>query len=509
VQTRDLVLNHSEEIVRCPSWPQSNLLISIYREEIDRSVNVAWLLVSCLVLIASYTLRHIEKAIRPLQLPPIVSARERKRQETTAFMSEDPKLISGVESDIVEYPFLDATCQTEPQAVLRQIAPPERPIRKIRLTSGTVAWILTDAQLGRTVLSDSRFSKRRLNRDENSANDGSHFIFGHMLCLDPPEQTRLRALISNAFARHRIAERSQEIHVTCDRLIAALRGVDEAEIVSGYARPLSLATISSIVGIPLEDQPRIRHWSDRLVIADFEDPSMFPRIAEEMCSYFEKLFQRARRVPSESIFSSMSEATENGAMTKEEMFAMAFLLLNAGYETSANLIASGILALLRDPSQWSPICQNPSLTTRGLEELLRIESPLQMTTPRFSTVDISIAGERISAGDMVFVALGAANRGASQFSEPDKLDIFRENASQHLSFGYGPHYCVGAHLARLECEIAIGRFAQNFPNARYDETKGTPVWNRGFVMRGLSKLHLLLGEPSGQITLDPSKRKGK
>jgi cytochrome P450 len=413
-------------------------------------------------------------------------------------MSEDSELISGVDSDIVEYPFVDATCQTEPQAVLRQIAPPERPIRKIRLPSGTVAWVLTDPRLGRTVLSDSRFSKRRLTRDKNSTNDGVHFIFRHMLCLDPPEQTRLRALVSKAFARHRVAERRQEVHVTCDRLIAALRGVDEAEIVSGYARSLSLATISSIIGIPLEDQPQIQHWSERLVIADFEDPSMFPRIAAEMCSYFEKLFQRTRRVPSASIFSSMSEAIENGAMTKEEMFSMTFLLLNAGYETSANLIASGILTLLRDRSQWSEICQNPSLATRSLEELLRIESPLQMTSPRFSTVDIAIAGERIRAGDMLFVALGAANRDASEFFEPDKLDIFRKNASQHLSFGYGPHYCIGAHLARLECEIAIGRFSQNFPNARYDEAKGSPVWDRGFVMRGLSALHLLLGEPSEQ-----------
>jgi cytochrome P450 len=171
---------------------------------------------------------------------------------------------------------------------------------------------------------------------------------------------------------------------------------------------------------------------------------------------------------------------------------MIFLLLNAGYETSANLTSSGVLALLNDPVQWMALLADPSLAARGVEELLRFESPLQMSTPRFAAEDIVLEGQTIAAGDMVFVGLGEANRDVSHFPDPDRLDLRRENASQHMAFGHGVHFCLGAPLARLEGEIAVAAFVRHFPEARYDESMGPPVWEPGFVVRGLSALHLVL-----------------
>jgi cytochrome P450 len=386
-------------------------------------------------------------------------------------------------SDIVELPIFDAAYRADPQAALRAIAPPDRPLRRVRLPSGAIVWILTDYDLGRALLADRRYLKR--------TPASSHFIFRHMLFCDPPEHTRLRAFVAAFFLKTRMEECRRDIRATCDQLIGALRGRAEADLVAEFAKPLSLKTICSIAGIPAEGEPLVRRWSELLVEADLGDGSMFPRIAEDMCSYFEELLARVA-APDGSIFSRLATDVLNGALTKEEMFAMIFLLLNAGYETSASLIGSGVLALLRHPAQWSALCADPSLAGRAVEELLRFESPLQMTTPRFASEDITVAGCEIKRGDLVFVALCAANRDVARFEDPDALDVTRRNANQHLSFGCGVHYCIGAHLAQIEVEVGIAAFAAAFPQARYDESKGPPGWDRGFVVRGLSELRLTL-----------------
>jgi cytochrome P450 len=234
------------------------------------------------------------------------------------------------------------------------------------------------------------------------------------------------------------------------------------------------------------------------VDADFEDAGMFPRIAEEMCSYFEELLARAAAPPG-SVFHHLAAEVCRGALAREEMFAMTFLLLNAGFETSTALIASGVLALLEQPSQWTELGSDPSLVPSCVTELLRYVSPLEMSTPRFAAEDVTLAGRRLRRGDMVLVALGAANRDALRFPEPDAFGLRRENACQHLAFGFGAHYCLGAHLAQLVAEIAIAAFASAFPHARYDESQGSPSWDRGFVVRALSELRLLLSRSYGEV----------
>jgi cytochrome P450 len=354
-------------------------------------------------------------------------------------------------------------------------------VRRITLPSGISAWVVTDCRLARKVLNDQRFSKRRLHDDGST-----HYLYRHMLTLDPPEHTRLRTLVAGHFLPGRIQQMREQIEADCDALLIGLRARDRVDLVAAFARPLALRTICALTGIPREDAPRIENWSKRLVRADFEDPGQFPVIADEMCGYFDGLDPRG------GIFGHLADAVARGALDRREMYSMTFLLLNAGYETSANLISSGVLALLSNPPQWSAYRADQSLPARAVEELLRFESPLQMSTPRFASEDVVLDGETIPAGDMIFVGLGEANRDAAQFPDPDRLDVRRENSGQHMAFGHGVHFCIGAPLARLEGEIAIAAFARHFPNARYDEAMGPPVWEPGFVVRGLCALHLVL-----------------
>ena len=206
-----------------------------------------------------------------------------------------------------------------------------------------MAWVVADCHLARKVLNDPYFSKRRL-RDDGA----THPLYRHMLTLDPPEHTRLRAFVAGYFLPGRIRQLREPIE-SIARPFAALRGRDKVDLVSAFAKPLALQTICALAGIPRLDAPLVENWSQRLVRADFEDSSQFPVIAGEMCGYFQELLERTRPDPAGPIFAHLADAVERGTLDSQEMFAMTFLLLNAGYETSANLISSGVLTLLRNP----------------------------------------------------------------------------------------------------------------------------------------------------------------
>jgi cytochrome P450 PksS len=209
--------------------------------------------------------------------------------------------------------------------------------------------------------------------------------------------------------------------------------------------------------------------------------------------YLRKLVERRRSDPRDDLITALIRAEEAGdKLSKDELLAMAFLLLVAGHETTVNLIASGTLALLEHPGQMKRLRREPSLVKPAVEELLRYASPVEMATERYAREDVEIEGTIIPRGELVLAVLGSANRDERHFEDPDVLDLARD-PNRHLAFGRGGvHHCLGAPLARMEGQIAISAFLRHFPEARLTVAPESLRWRRGVFLRGLQRLPLVL-----------------
>jgi cytochrome P450 len=410
-------------------------------------------------------------------------------------MSHPPQPTSRAADTAFCLPIFDGDYKANPYPTLRNISDSSHGVARVTLPSGLAAWIITRHELATMVLNDRRFRKS-LPATSSSTQPSIHPIFQHMLGSDPPEHTRLRARVSREFVSRQIGEQRGFVETSCNALIARLVRQQEIELVADFAVPAALATICAVIGLPQGDAATLQRWSERLLQADFDNPQLFPVIGDEIHDYLDRLLERTDGVRPASLFSRLARQVADGALSRNEMFAMIFLLVSAGYETSANLISASVLTLLEHPEHWSAICAQPTLAAAAVDELLRFASPLEMSTPRLASTDVNIAGTLIREGDTVFVALGAANRDCSLFDEPDKFDIARANAKEHVAFGHGIHFCLGAQLARLQAEIAIGLLATHLPGLCLHGAKQPPRWLPGLVMRGLAHLHLINGQPA-------------
>lgn len=241
---------------------------------------------------------------------------------------------------------------------------------------------------------------------------------------------------------------------------------------------------------PPSDRGRIREWSRHIVdrpefIPDPESLARIEQTAEEFLDYLGNLVRERRAEPADDLVSALVAVQERGdQLTDDELLSTCFLLLAAGHETTINLIGNGMLALLRHPDQLRRLQDDPALIRPAIEELLRYDSPVQMTS-RIVAGGTEIAGQALGDGEFVFAVLGAANRDPDRFSDPDRLDLGRAD-NQYLSFGNGPHFCLGAPLARLEGEVAIGALVRRFPALRLDTD--TVEWRPNPALRGLESL---------------------
>jgi cytochrome P450 PksS len=205
-------------------------------------------------------------------------------------------------------------------------------------------------------------------------------------------------------------------------------------------------------------------------------------------NYLRALFRQLSRQPQEGLLTALVQAEEAGdRLTEDELLAMAFLLVVAGHETTVNLIASGTLALLENPAQWEMLRGNPALINSAVEELLRFVNPLETATERYAREDLQVAGVTIPRGSLTLAALASANRDSAKFADPDHLDITRQN-NHHLAFGNGPHYCLGAPLARLEGQIAMNALVQRLPNLKLAVATEKLRWRATPMLRGLEAL---------------------
>jgi pimeloyl-[acyl-carrier protein] synthase len=346
------------------------------------------------------------------------------------------------------------------------------------------------------VLRDSRFGRAgfRKGMDSTFGDVPITRAFGHwMLFQDPPDHTRLRGLVSKAFTPRAVEILRGEIDAIVARLLDGVRGKSTFDLMAEVAYPLPVLVICELLGVPEADRDRLGVWSAALAEAldnlTMHDPEVLARCnaaATGLTEYFRDLVRIRRSAPRDDFLSGLIAVEEQGdRLTEDELLGTCVLLFFAGHETTVNLIGNGTLALLRHPAELERLRAEPALLPNAVEELLRYDSPVQRTG-RTVLEEVEIGGHVLQAGYRVNLLLGAANRDPSQFSDPDRLDVTRPNASQHLSFASGMHYCVGAPLARLEAQLAIGALLRRFSDLRL--AIDAPAWRRTFVLRGLTAL---------------------
>jgi cytochrome P450 len=317
-----------------------------------------------------------------------------------------------------------------------------------------------------------------------------------LLTLDPPDHTRLRRLVSGAFTPKAVADLEPLIRDTAGRLLDAA-GPAGFDLIEALAFPLPIAVICHLLGIPEEDRARFRAWGHAVAASLDPQPARAAasqsRLAEQaLAAYLRDLVARRRAEPDGSLLSALVVVEEEGdRLTPGELVSMALLLLVAGFETTVNLIGNGTVALLREPGreQWRALGEDPSLVPGAVEELLRYDSPVQMTS-RTATEDADVGGTVIRRGTPVIVAIGGANRDPAAFTGAGRLLVTRPDAARHLSFSLGIHHCLGAPLARLEGRVALEELSRRHPGLHL---AGTPVRRPFIVLRGFESVPVRAG----------------
>jgi cytochrome P450 len=318
--------------------------------------------------------------------------------------------------------------------------------------------------------------------------------------VDPPAHTRLRGLINKAFTPRAIASLRGMIRETVDRLIddftagIAPGGEGKVDLIAAFSYPLPALVIARILGVPDEDIRLFKDWSDDLaafVGSAQATPDKYDRAARgaaEMDAYFRAIVRRRRSMTHQAdVIGALIAAEEAGkTLTEDELVATAVFVLFAGHETTANLIGNGMIALIDQPEAMARYRAQPDIGESAVEELLRIDSPAASVT-RVARNDMVLGGKSIRAGDRLFLMINAANRDPAMFPDPDRLKLDRD-PNPHIAFGYGPHYCVGAPLARLEAQIAFERLLARLGDIRL---AGKPLdWSDNLVLRGVKSLPL-------------------
>jgi cytochrome P450 len=371
-----------------------------------------------------------------------------------------------------------------------------RPIAPVRMPDYGRVWVITRYADVRAALTDSRLANKVHCWPGGGPSLADEIGGVHaLLNTDPPDHTRLRRLVQKAFTARRAAQlrpRTKEIAAGLLDDLAALG--DVVDLLDAYARPLPITVISELLGIPVTDRGWI--W---ITVTDYGmGGEELQRVPRKLAAYFTGLIAAKRAEPREDLLSALVVAHDNAgevgaeaALTSTELLSAAYHLVMAGFDTTVNLIASGALALLTHPEEFARLRRDPSLLPAAVEELLRFTNPVNHVTPRYTTEDLPIGDVVIPAGERVLIATSSANRDPAQFPDPDRLDIDRDT-SGHVAFGHGIHYCLGAALARMEAEVALGALLTRFPGISLAVSPSELRWRPVSLMNGLESLPVRL-----------------
>ncbi len=321
-----------------------------------------------------------------------------------------------------------------------------------------------------------------------------------ILSMDPPDHTRLRRLVSSAFTVRRVERLRPRVRAIVaellDDLVAAGRDGGPVDLIANFAFPLPFIVISELLGMPEGDRLQLRAWSHEMTrslepMIDEETLRGTMVAADQMLAHLADAIAWKRANPADDLLSALIAAEEDGdRLTHDELVQQVLLLYIAGHETTVNLIGNGTLALLRNRDQLERLVADPALDAGAPDELLRYDTPVQFSR-RIALTDIELSGETVAAGELVLTLLASANRDEAHWGPTaDRLDLGREGASAHLSFGSGIHHCLGAPLARLEGAEAIPALVRRFPGLELATDE--PAWNGRIVLRGLDTLPVTL-----------------
>ena len=415
----------------------------------------------------------LDKAVKPVAIRALL-ARER------------------LESGVVYNP-LSPALRANPYPTYDQLRRKD-PVHRMRLQD---AWVLSNFADVDLVLRDQR-------RFGNAGRDFGYIPYISMLDQDPPTHTRIRGLVAQGFTPRSVAALEPRVQATVDQLLDALAGRERIDLIQDFAFPLPIIVIAEMLGVPPEEREQFNEWSN--VVSLTVDPLLnagqirqVRQVIEELFDYFEGMAAERRVQPREDLISVLVAAEEGGErLNREELLINLVLMLAAGNETTRNLIGNGTLALLRHPEQLQRLRDyqtrhsheggnlaggRPDLLDSAIDELLRYDSPVQLDS-RIAREELKIGGKRIKTGQRVLCLLGAANRDAEAFPDPDALDIGRA-AGNHVGFGRGIHYCLGAPLARLEGRIAFQSLLARYPSL---SLAAEPRYRNQVTLRGLEEL---------------------
>jgi cytochrome P450 len=395
-------------------------------------------------------------------------------------------------------PFDEDSYYQDPLGFFAQLRE-SRPVARVRMPGYGPAWIVTRYADVRAALIDPRLA-----RDVHRWPDGGRSrpseatgVYAHMLHADPPDHTRMRRLVQKAFTPRRAALRPRTEEIAAQLLEEMAARGDVVDLLDTYARPLPIRVLCELLGIPAADQAWIA-----AAVAAYDQRAEHDRVELELADYFTRLIDARRAEPGDDLVSALilvtddddGDASGDGAtdrLTGEELLATVFVLVMAGFDTTVNLIASGALALVTHPEQMARLREDPSLLPAAVEELLRFTSPVNHANDRFTTHDVPVGDVVIPAGQWVFPALSSANHDPAQFPDPGRLDLGRDT-SGHVAFGHGIHHCVGAPLARMEAEVALGALLDRFPGFSLATAPQALRWRPVSLMNGLESLPVRL-----------------
>lgn len=362
-------------------------------------------------------------------------------------------------------------------------------LARVQPPFGGPAWLATRYEDVKTVLADPRFSRAKAVADDTPRLVAFLPPADTIMAMDPPDHTRLRGAVAQAFTVRRIEQLRHRVVEIVDGVLDAVSSHGApADLVRSFALPVSMTVICEVLGVPYGDRDRFGAWIEAIMSSE-DTPEEVGRANEELMDYLATLVAQRREQPSDDLLGVLVQAgAEGGGLTDHEIIGLGSAVLIAGYIVTFHHIGNFAYALLASPAHYRQLLGSPELVPQAVEEMLRFVPPaVGEDIPRVAAEDVELGGVLVRAGEAVLPSTMSANRDATVFADPERMDFTRRE-NPHLGFGHGPHRCLGTHLARVELQVAIASLLRRFPGLRLAGSAEDVPWREGTVWSGPREL---------------------